>query len=85
MSGIDEITWLQAIRSLDPSRATVTATAFPPSTCTRVAVVAIRTSPPRSATCSAHRSHIIPGPYFGYWNSSIRLVTWLAAVAATAE
>ena len=33
-----------------------------------------RPSPPRLATCSAQRSHIIPGPYFGYWNSSIRLV-----------
>ena len=31
--------------------------------------------PPWPSTCSAHRSHIIPGPYFGYWNSSMRLVT----------
>ena len=23
---------------------------------------------------SRQRSHIMPGPYFGYWNSSIRLV-----------
>ncbi len=28
-------------------------------------------------TCSAHRSHIMPGPYLGYWNSSMRLVTCL--------
>ena len=35
----------------------------------------MRTVPPRRATSSAQRSHIIPGPCFGYWNSSIRLVT----------
>ena len=32
------------------------------------------TGMPLSSTMSLHRSHIIPGPYFGYWNSSIRLV-----------
>ena len=37
----------------------------------------MRTAPPRFATCSVQRSHIIPGPNFGYWNSSIRLVTSL--------
>ena len=26
-------------------------------------------------TLSVQISHIIPGPYLGYWNSSIRLVT----------
>ncbi len=31
-----------------------------------------------STTRSAQRSHIIPGPYFGYWNSSMRLVTCFA-------
>jgi hypothetical protein len=29
---------------------------------------------------SRQRSHIIPGPYFGYWNSSMRLVTCLELV-----
>ena len=33
--------------------------------------------PPCPTTCSAQRSHIMPGPYFGYSNSSIRLVTCL--------
>ena len=32
---------------------------------------------PAASTFSRHRSHIMPGPYFGYWNSSIRLVTCL--------
>jgi len=27
--------------------------------------------PPKAATFLAAVSHIIPGPYFGYWNSSI--------------
>ncbi len=35
----------------------------------------MRIVPPMSTTWSAHRSHIIPGPYFGYSNSSMRLVT----------
>ena len=53
----------------------MTATADPSSTCTVRAVVSIRTSPPISTTWSAQCSHIIPGPYFGYSNSSIKLVT----------
>ena len=38
-----------------------------------------RTSDPCSVTSSWHRSHIIPGPYRGYSNSSMRLVMsfWL--------
>ena len=59
----------------------MTATAAPSSTWTVVAEVSIRTSPP-AATCSAQRSHIMPGPYFGYWNSSIRLVTCFGGPAA---
>ena len=30
--------------------------------------------PPAARTLSAQTSHIIPGPYLGYWNSSIRVV-----------
>ena len=30
---------------------------------------------PWPSTSVWHRSHIIPGPCFGYWNSSMRLVT----------
>ena len=34
---------------------------------------------PRASTMSRQRSHIIPGPYLGYSNSSMRLVMsfWL--------
>ena len=39
----------------------------------------ISTVPPAARTFSAQTSHIIPGPYFGYWNSSISVVmsVWL--------
>jgi len=33
--------------------------------------VCMRTVQPFASTFSVQRSHIIPGPYFGYWNSSI--------------
>ena len=35
--------------------------------------------PPAACTFSAQPSHIIPGPYLGYWNSSMRVVisVWL--------
>ena len=41
--------------------------------------VPISTVPPPLSTRSRHRSHIIPGPNLGYWNSSMRLVIccWL--------
>jgi len=57
----------------------VTAVTSPPSAWTATTRSPIRTSPPAAATRSRHRSHIIPGPYFGYWNSSMRLVIsfWL--------
>ena len=78
VKGIEEITWEAGSRSLAALRRPMTATARPSSTCT----VSGRRSPcgprrPVSTTWSAQRSHIIPGPYFGYWNSSIRLVTCL--------
>ena len=76
-SGIDEITWDAVRRSSPTPRRTVTASARPSRTWIRTAAVSSRTSPPRSSTMAAHRSHIIPGPYFGYWNSSMRLVTCL--------
>ena len=31
----------------------------------------MRTSVPLATTLSRQTSHIIPGPYFGYWNSSM--------------
>ncbi len=64
-----------SIRSVAPPEATVTATAAPSSTWTLLAVVDIRIVPPMPTTCSAHRSHIMPGPNLGYSNSSMRLVS----------
>src|SRR5665213_1896116 len=72
---MDEITWEAGSRVVVPSAVTLTATARPPSRWTAVALVAIRTSPPWATTFSVQRSHIIPGPNFGYSNSSMRLVT----------
>ena len=39
----------------------------------------ICTVPPPARTFSVQRSHIIPGPYLGYWNSSMSVVIsfWL--------
>ena len=34
----------------------------------------ISSVPPAACTFSAQTSHIIPGPYLGYWNSSMRVV-----------
>ena len=41
----------------------------------RATGVSMMTLVPSASTRSRHRSHIIPGPYFGYSNCSIRLVT----------
>ena len=43
----------------------------------RVTGVSMMTLVPAASTSSRQRSHIMPGPYFGYWNCSIRLVTCL--------
>ena len=40
----------------------------------RVSRASISSVPPAACTLSAQTSHIIPGPYFGYWNSSMRVV-----------
>ena len=39
----------------------------------------ISSLPPAACTFSAQTSHIMPGPYLGYWNSSMRVVisVWL--------
>ena len=52
----------------------VTDTARPPSTVMPVSRAPISTVPPAACTFSAQTSHIMPGPYFGYWNSSMRVV-----------
>jgi hypothetical protein len=69
-----ETTWSAATRRLPAASATVTATARSSVRCTVVAQVLRVTVPPAERTWSAQRSHIMPGPYLGYWNSSIRLV-----------
>ena len=68
--GIDEITWLAGWRPVGVE----TATALPPAWWMAVTGDSISTLVPRASTFSRQRSHIIPGPYFGYWNSSMRLV-----------
>ena len=40
----------------------------------RVRRASSSTLPPAAATLSAQTSHIIPGPYLGYWNSSMSVV-----------
>ena len=52
----------------------VTDTARPPSTWMPVSRASISRVPPAACTFSAHTSHIMPGPYLGYWNSSMRVV-----------
>ncbi len=75
VKGIEEMTCEAGSLVRSEPSATVTATALSSSTCTATAAVPSRTSPPLSTTRSTQRSHIMPGPYFGYWNSSMRLVT----------
>ncbi len=59
-----------------PSDVATTAVARPPAWRIPVTGVCMTTFVPPASTSSRHRSHIIPGPYLGYWNSSMRLVTW---------
>ena len=72
MIGIDEITW-----RAPGSGAVVgveTATALPPSWWTAVTGCLHHHLGALGLDQLRHRSHIIPGPYLGYWNSSMRLV-----------
>src|ERR1700737_4117105 len=70
--GIEEITaWHGYSVSVPSSDSATTATARPSAWRTLRAVVFIRTLVPAASTFSRQRSHIMPGPYFGYWNSSI--------------
>src|SRR5687767_12825295 len=73
--GIDEMTWSHGNSVRVPSLASaITATALPPSWRMPTTRVFISTVQPLASTFSVHRSHIIPGPYLGYWNSSMREV-----------
>jgi hypothetical protein len=78
-SGIDDTTWLHANDIGPPPLSASTATARPPSWRTAVTGVRMCTFDPCASTRSRQRSHIIPGPNFGYWNSSISVVidVWL--------
>jgi hypothetical protein len=78
-NGIEEMTWSAGCWVVSaPSSTAVTDTA-------PVAVADAgdrglhRPWSPGASTSSRQRSHIIPGPYLGYWNSSMRLVMsfWL--------
>ncbi len=69
VNGIDEMTLSQG-NSLPSAW---TATARPPSWRIRLTGASMRTSEPWARTFSVQRSHIIPGPNFGYSNSSMRL------------
>src|SRR5579884_2343069 len=78
--GMDEMTALQLYSvSVPSSEVATTATAAPSWWRILVAAVFISTLVPSVSTFSRHTSHIIPGPYFGYSNSSIREVIafWL--------
>src|SRR5688572_33094283 len=69
--GMDEITWLQGCSVRPPSDSTTTDVARPSRWRMEVMRVSITTLDPWATTLSRQTSHIIPGPYFGYWNSSI--------------
>ena len=77
VNGIDEMTWSAGYSVVTPSASATTAVARPPSWRIFVTGVSKMTLEPAASTRSRQRSHIMPGPYFGYWNSSIRLVTCL--------
>jgi hypothetical protein len=74
-NGIDETRWSTAYSALTPSDDATTLTARPSAWRILVTGVSKMTLVPAASTSSWQRSHIIPGPYLGYWNSSMRLVT----------
>ncbi len=78
MKGIDEMTWSAGCSVVTPSASrVVTLTARPSTWWILTTGELMTTSVPASSTSSRQRSHIIPGPYFGYSNVSMRLVTCL--------
>src|SRR3546814_20794635 len=75
-NGIDEITWSTGTVLVAPEASVlVTETALPSRWAIEVTFERSTTLEPWASTSSWQRSHIIPGPYLGYWNCSIRLVT----------
>src|SRR5437764_13142921 len=78
--GIEDTTWSHGYSVRAPSSdSATTETALPPSWWMATTRVFIITLQPLASTRSRQRSHIIPGPYFGYWNSSMSEVMsfWL--------
>ena len=78
--GIEDITAEHGYSVSVPSAdSPTTATALPPAWRILVTLVFMRTLVPAASTRSRQRSHIIPGPYLGYWNSSMSEVIsfWL--------
>jgi hypothetical protein len=76
--GIEEITSVQGYSVCTPACSATTATARSSSWRIFTALVSMRTLEPAASTLSRQTSHIIPGPYFGYWNSSISEVMSVA-------
>jgi hypothetical protein len=64
------MTWLQACSVRPPSDSTTTEVARPPEWQMAVVRVSMTTFDPCASTFSRATSHIIPGPYLGYSNSS---------------
>src|SRR5579864_2955181 len=78
--GIEEMTSVHGNSVVVPSADVArTPTARPRSCFTAVTTVRMTTSVPAATTLSRQTSHIIPGPYLGYWNSSISdvIAFWL--------
>src|SRR3954452_17790477 len=76
--GIEETTSVQGYSVRTPACSATTATARSSSWRIVTALVSIRTLEPEASTLSRQTSHIMPGPYFGYWNSSISEVMSVA-------
>ena len=79
--GIDDTTWEHPTRAGPSGVEATTSRARPPSWRMLRTSWEKRTSLPWPTTSSWQRSHIMPGPWRGYSNSSMRLVTsvWLRA------
>src|ERR671913_108300 len=76
--GIEEMISVQGYSVSTPACSATTATARSPSWRTLTALVSMRTFEPDASTLSRQTSHIIPGPYLGYWNSSMSEVMSVA-------
>src|SRR5579862_5162696 len=78
--GMDEMTSVHGYSVQVPSASSATTlVARPAAWRTVVTAASMTTFDPPATTLSRHTSHIIPGPYFGYWNSSMSEVMsfWL--------